>query len=66
MSTRTKHLAAAYAPEPVKPPKPSEGTASAQRINAAPLPVRCPYFPACTYPEGDCADLCTKTAGWGS
>lgn len=72
MSTRTKHLAAAYVrtfqaqacspdycPHQRAEPKPvSEGTASAKRINAAPLPVRCAHFPACTYPEGQCAELC--------
>jgi hypothetical protein len=39
----------------------SDVYASAQRINATPmpgLPVRCEHFPVCTYPEGQCAELC--------
>lgn len=43
---------------PAAPWRTSEGTASAQRINRVAAVPCCEHFPVCTYPEGQCAELC--------
>ncbi|AOS79231.1 hypothetical protein Q5W_09770 [Hydrogenophaga sp. PBC] len=42
----------------------SEGTASAQRINAAPIPVRCDFGGICNRDHGaQCAAVCRRQRG---
>lgn len=42
----------------------SEGTASAQRINSAPIPVRCDFGGICNRDHGaQCAAVCRRQRG---